>query len=89
MATVAAEGAADNSNLRIKLQSVLDDVYTELGIEAWNRETATDDLQRQINAQRGQGGGLPAYDFGVPSDQVTIEQWLQYAMPAIWPGIIP
>jgi hypothetical protein len=44
------------------------------------------DLQMQLNAHRGQGGALSAHDFGVPSDQVTLEMWLAYAMPDIWGG---
>jgi len=42
------------------------------------------DLQMQLNAHRGQGGALAYYDFGVPTNEVALEEFLAYAMPDIW-----
>jgi hypothetical protein len=42
------------------------------------------DLQMQVSAGRGQGGALDYYDFGKPTGQVTMQEFLAYAMPNIW-----
>jgi len=89
----------ESLKLRVDVtESEIRNIYTEFDaerisvnqkIDAERSERISTDanLQQQINAHRGQGGALSAYEFGVPSDQVTMQMWLAHAMPNIWGGI--
>ncbi|MDR3000558.1 MAG: hypothetical protein LBU89_04760 [Fibromonadaceae bacterium] len=66
--------------------SIYDDTAVRelIAQEANTRQNADSNLQMQLNAHRGQGGALTHYNFGKASNQISLQEFLGYAMPNIW-----